>query len=271
MEVDLDLAGPLDDLTFAATAAFELGDTLVVLEGHYSTVGNYKLSAFFGQLDVKGLMDLFVHFFNEEVLMPDIDIFLGSATLTVEKDAGFALLVHDLRIGDHTATDGTVTFGSAGLHLKARIAGDVLDINEMQVKNAFAELVFGRKSAGTKTSVSFGGEVEWEGHQFDVAVHVYRDADENGSKLEYTIFGHFQTVQSGAPLPFTTLVPALEDTFMKDIGLREAALVIASRDEADLSELTHLQFPIKKGPEFKSHCVAGANVAYRNPSLRCHR
>ena len=225
----------------------EVGDTLIALEGSYSTAGDYSLTAYFGDLNVQGLVDLFVHFFDEEINLPDFDIHIGSATLTVAKDTGFELIVHDLRIGEHTATNGAVSIGSAGVNLKASITGNIINIEGVEIKNAFFDLSFGRKSAGTKTSVQFGGEVDWEGHQFDVAAHIYKGPDNEGSKLEYTVLGQFKTLKADEPLPFTTLVPALEDTFMKDIALREAALIIASREDTGISALTPVQYPIKKG------------------------
>ena len=56
--------------------------------------------------------------------------------------------------------------------LKANIDGNALKIDDFEIKSAFTQIDFGSKGNGTKTSVMLAGKVEWEGHEFEVGVHL---------------------------------------------------------------------------------------------------
>ncbi|KAJ8064931.1 hypothetical protein OCU04_007235 [Sclerotinia nivalis] len=131
--VTFDTQPPLQSLMFQVSATFEIGDTHVTLGGLYSTDGNFELSATLMNLDFHGLSAIFNHFFDDDLEMPEIDLFLGEATITISKHSGFSLVIHDLKIGEHTATDATVEIGSAGVLLRADLDGDILKINDFEI------------------------------------------------------------------------------------------------------------------------------------------
>ncbi|KAI9649435.1 hypothetical protein NHQ30_002011 [Ciborinia camelliae] len=256
--VMFDVHAPLQTLMFQVSATFEIGDTHVTLGGLYSTDGNFELSATLRDLDFHGLSAIFSHFFDDDLDMPEIDLFLGEATITISKHSGFSLVIHDLAIGDHTAADAVVEIGSAGVLLRADLDGDILNINDVEIKRAFVEMNFqrqgknGRKSP-SKTSVMFGGDVHWEGHNIDVGVHVYQSPEADKNNLEYTIIGSFKTEPGVEGLPFVRLVPELKGSFLEDVTLQNAALVIASRDDTALGAMNKANFPIQKGIRVCAH------------------
>ena len=164
----------------------------------------------------------------------DIDIYIDAATVTIAKGTGFSLVVHDLRMGEHIASDGVIEVGSKGVMLKANIDGDSLKIDDFEIKSAFTQIDFGSKGKGTKTGVILGGQVEWEGREFKAGVHLYQSPEPGKSSFDYTVVGQFKTTLASEPLPLASLVPALEDTFMKDVALQGAALISASRNDAEI-------------------------------------
>ena len=80
MAVEFQADQPLKTLKFQVSAMLEFGSSLVSLTGFYSTEGDYLLSATFEHLSFDGLSDVFNHFFDDHLTIPDIDIFVGAAT-----------------------------------------------------------------------------------------------------------------------------------------------------------------------------------------------
>ncbi|KAJ8064932.1 hypothetical protein OCU04_007236 [Sclerotinia nivalis] len=92
----------------------------------------------------------------------------------------------------------------------------------------------------------FGGEVQWEGHDIDVGVHVYQSPEAGKNNLEYTIIASFQTEEGADGLPFVRLIAELKGSFLEDVILQGAALVVASREDAELGQMNKSNFPIQK-------------------------
>ncbi|KDQ13587.1 hypothetical protein BOTBODRAFT_175576 [Botryobasidium botryosum FD-172 SS1] len=247
---DFDLVEPLSTLKFDISATMKAGDTPISLHGSYSTQGDYSLSASISNLDFSGINGLYQHLFGETLLPPDVDVHIGAATLTIAKGDGFTLDIHDLRIGEHTACDGTVNFSSHGAMLRASIEGDALTIGKglsdpIHISDAYVQVAFGREEKGMTTDVLLGGTFEWESFKFDVGIHVY-PAPDGEAGLEYTVYGKFETAE-GAGLPLVTLVPQLKNTLVENVTLHDAAIIVASRDDGELGALSHSGYPIKKG------------------------
>ncbi|KDQ14968.1 hypothetical protein BOTBODRAFT_174474 [Botryobasidium botryosum FD-172 SS1] len=237
-------------LTFDVSATMEARETSICFAGPYSTQGDFSLSASLPEPGFSGINNLYWHFFEGALLPPVLDIHIGPTTLTVSKDNGFAAVIHDLRIGGHTACDGPVDFSSNGASLRAPIKGDVLTLGEglsdpIHISNAYVQVTFVREDQGTTTDVVFGGTLEWQGFNFDVGVHVY-PAPDREKELAYTVYGKFKTA-GGADLPLVALVPLLKGSVVQDVILHDAAIIIASRDNAELGVLSHSGYPIKKG------------------------
>ncbi|KZS92230.1 hypothetical protein SISNIDRAFT_455988 [Sistotremastrum niveocremeum HHB9708] len=250
LSVTIDLENPKSSLTFDVSAVLDAGDTSVYLTGYMSTAGDFSLTATIDNLSVAGINDFFYHFFGEDLITPDVDIRIGEATVTVSKEDGFSLQIHDLQIGEHTSSDATVAFGSKGAIISASLTDDVLKFGELQVTKATAQVTFGRYGKESKTDIMLGGEFEWEGYVFDVGIHVYTSSDGNDS-LEYTIYGEFSRTSDGTALsssfPISTLVPALKGHFLGDITIDDVALIIASTDDPEFGALNHSGYPVLAG------------------------
>ncbi|KZT39494.1 hypothetical protein SISSUDRAFT_1061095 [Sistotremastrum suecicum HHB10207 ss-3] len=250
LSVELNYEVSNKELTFDISAVIDAGDTSVYLEGSLSTNGDFYLTATADDLGLSGINDLFFHLFGEDLTAPDVDIYIGEATITISKDKGFSLQIHDLQIGEHTSDYASVSFGSKGAVLKASLTDDVLKFGELQVTKAFAQVSFGRFETEAKADVLLGGEFEWEGYIFDVGVHVYTSTDGKDT-LEYTIYGQFSRTSDGTSLsssfPLSTLVSVLKGNPLGDIVIENVALIIASCDDPEFGVLNHSGYPVLKG------------------------
>ncbi|KAF8305444.1 hypothetical protein DL93DRAFT_2160293 [Clavulina sp. PMI_390] len=240
-------------------AQISVGDTHVAVRGAYH-VGSkqFLLLAHFEKLDFGGLNNLFEHLFDETLVEPDMEISIGAATLEVSSESGLRLHVHHVRVGDHVVSEGTFEIGTNGVSLKAALDEGVATFGEFHITKAFLSVAFGRSSkAGSTTDVLLGGEIEWKGWVIDVAVHIYTPTNSKaitaggekgkGGGLEYTVYGQFANTVEGNGLLLAKLIPELEGTFMEDIRLEGAAIIIASCDDGQLGPLNKSGYPIRKG------------------------
>lgn len=228
------------------SAAFYAGPVAVRFQGHYSTSGDYGLSATTRDFSLQSLSHLYYHFFKQHLNLPDIDIEIGEVTISIEKEK-FGLIIHDLKIGDYACSEGLVTISREGIEVKAKYASETLTIHDIQIKNVSFEFNLDRSdSKEPKASVMMKGEAEWQGHGLAVGAHVYQNP-EPGKNLEFTVVAAFKAASETGGLPITTLIPKLKSTFMEDVVLQGIALTAASRNDAEFGSLNQANYRVKKG------------------------
>ena len=203
-------------------------------------------------LGFQGLFNILTRLTDGYIEKPDIDIFIGTATISFTKADGFGLVIHDLRIGEHKAVDATVKIGPKVISISAAIKGNVLSIHDFHITEAVAEIEFERKGSnnateGSAASVILGGNLKWEGHEIKAAAHVYKLPGSVKGGLDYTIVGSFITSPGQSGLPLQNLVPALTNTFMENVALEDVSLIVATRRDAKIGKLSKFKYPIQEG------------------------
>ncbi|KAK4161616.1 hypothetical protein QBC43DRAFT_302785 [Cladorrhinum sp. PSN259] len=247
LSVGFDLSAPLDTLVFEIQASLDVGPVVVSFSGYYSTSGDFGVVGYIENLGLEGLKDLYLNLFGQELDLPDVDISIHDCSIAIDRDAGFTLTVHNLKVGDHAAFGGQVKLGTSGLFLKATVDGESLVIHDVDIKKASLEVELNSACSGSKASVMIRGEALWHGHDLEVGVHLYQNPEPDARGLEYTCVGTFKAASSTGGFSLADLVPALRDTFMKDISLERITLVAASRADAQFGPLKTGAFPIRKG------------------------
>jgi hypothetical protein len=240
----LSVNAPLSTFSFDVEAVMQADSTIAALAGSYSAGGDFSLTASFDRLEWTGISDIFYELFGDRLTIADLDIGIGGATLTISSQGGFSLQIRDLTIEQYGAVDGTVQFSSNGATVRASIDGDQLWFEDIQIDKAFAQISFTRAESESSTDVMLGGEISWKGFTFDAGVHLYNTPGEEG--LDWTVFGQFKATQ-GDGLALASLIPELKDSFLKDITLKGAAFIIASKDDPAFGVFNAAGYPAHQG------------------------
>lgn len=244
----------------------DVGETSVQVQGEYHVRSKeFYLVASFERLDFTGLNNLFEHLFDEQLVEPDVPILIGAATLEASSELGLRLHVHHVRVGEHVVSEGVFEIGTNGVLLKAQLDEGVATVGDFLVTKAYLSISFGRSSKiGSTTDVMLGGEVEWKGWTIDVGVHVcisrssgstnqhaFASTDNKGiereKSLEYTVYGQFANSVTNNGLLLADLIPELKGTFMEDVRLEGAAIIIASCDNGQLGPFNKGGYSVRQG------------------------
>ncbi|KAG8812353.1 hypothetical protein FRC18_002988, partial [Serendipita sp. 400] len=209
---------------------FEMGGTLkagltsISLSLQVSE-GKYELTGEVEDLGIDGVIDIFEHLTGERLNPPGhVDITIGDATLVISK-SGLNLNVEHMKIDKYESLSGAQVSISktSGIHIRASIENQPFD--DITLENASVDLVIARDASVWTTDVSLNGIVNFlDGSAKATAtVHLYK----SGSQLEWTVYGKFVDSQNGYPL--TNLLPIVKESFLGNLMLQEAALIVASQ------------------------------------------
>jgi hypothetical protein len=238
-------SNPWKSLTFNVEAILDIGSVHILLEGMLSMSGAFMLTATVENFDWEHICALYEHLFDSKLATPDFSIHIGSATLMISSEGGLVFELHHLEVGDYAGVDGRLELRSNGALLRAETSEGKLQLGEFLIEEAFVEVSFSREDGSTAPSLMVGGLFQWEGFAIRVGAHFYKVPDDDS--LHYTLYGAFNDAKTGEGFQVAKYIPGLEDTFLRDIAIQGAAIIIASQDDAELGALSHLKYPIRKG------------------------
>lgn len=264
----LSLDHPWDSLTFDVEAILDIGPTMILLEGMFSLKGDFMLTATISDFTWDHICAMYNHLFGMDLAAPDFHIHIESVSLIISA-SGLTFELHELQVGDYLAVDGILQMKSSGALLRAGIANGKLELDGFVIEQAFAEVSFAHDDGNNSTSLMLGGKFKWRDFVVQVGAHIYKiSADE---ELHYTLFGSLDGGTSENGFSIAEHIPGLEATCLKDIVLQDAAIIVASRDDAGLGALSHCTYPVQKGVQIcasLSNCRPMSNLAgIPDPSL----
>ncbi|KAF7302282.1 FAD-binding PCMH-type domain-containing protein [Mycena indigotica] len=248
---------PMKTFSFNVSAGLSIGGISVDLIGYYNADKSFSMSASLTNFGTKGLSDLYSQLYGRPVSLPQLNVDIGNATLTIASGRIFNLVVHDISVEHYFGVNAEVQFSSAGIVLKANMTDNgsgekTLKLSEIEIKKVYIQVSF-RAGPNSSSSVILGGELRWESFTLDAGVHIYRPAilsasQPQASSLQWTVFADFVTDHNAKKgMALSSLVPELEDTFLGDVALEDAALIIASQDDPEFGSFNTTQFPVKQG------------------------
>ncbi|KAG5651476.1 hypothetical protein H0H81_008507 [Sphagnurus paluster] len=239
---------PWDSLTFAVEASLDLGVSKIFLEGMLSMSGSFYISASLRNLSWDQICAIYKHLFGTDLASPDFPILIGSITLSISSEEGLCLDLHGLQVGTYAAVDGKLTMRSNGAFLRAALSDGKIELDKdmgLVIEEAYVEASFSCKEGAKDASLMVGGKFHWEQYTVLVGAHLYKI--EKDDQLHYTIYGAFADTEGGGGFRIADHIPGIEDTCLKDITISGAAMIVASRDDADLAAISHSPYPVRKG------------------------
>ena len=225
---------------FNVSATFQNRFTTTVFTGSYAAGGAFSLSAVFTDFDLTSVFDIFESLTGATLAMPDIDVNIGSATVSLASGTGLTIDLQNVEIEGHTAANATLVISTTGVSIKGDVTSSgSISFGEVEMKGAFVEVTLQKGAEGS--SVALGGEIEFEGLTLDVVVHLYKGKD---SKTQWTAFASLTA--PGNTLAFSKLAPALKGTFL-DLALSQAVFVAASEDDPFVPRVVSTSYTFRLG------------------------
>jgi hypothetical protein len=239
----LSVKSPMSTFSFSMEGIIEVGHTVASLSGSYSAGGNYSLKAEIDRLEWSGLYDIFRQLHGESLVSTEFDITMESASLTIASGEGVTLLINNLKIDKYVAVNGEVKFSDKGATIRAGITSGTLQFGEFHLTKAYVQISYATSKSNEHTGVLFGGEIQWQNFTLNAGVHLYTTPGKDG--VDYTIYATFASTEEG--MAFSTLIPALKGSFLGDVTLEGAALIVASQEDPEFGTFNKAGYPVHQG------------------------
>jgi hypothetical protein len=196
----------MKSLEFYVEAAFDGDSVTAYFLGSYSPGGQHHLSASVANFGCSGVLDIFKHLTGETLQLPDIDVYIGSATLDIASGAGLTITLQDLAVSSFSAMDATLVIQDTGVTVQGNLDQGSVSLGDISLTKAYVRVSFTKSVSGRSTDAIFGGEIQFQGITIDAMVHLYPSP--GGEKgIEWTVFG---AMSSSGDLSLSSLVPELK-------------------------------------------------------------
>ncbi|PVF94618.1 hypothetical protein CPB86DRAFT_712792 [Serendipita vermifera] len=192
--------------TFSMDVSAELGYnmTSIVLEGSYAAGGEFSLRAQVDNFDMNTVSDLFESMTHDSVSIPDIDVKIASASMSISSGTGLEIKLQDVNIAGHTSANATLAINSTNVLLRGDLTSDVI---------AFEWTVLAALTSGTDTFALSKIVSELDGTPFNLALSqvVFVAASKDDPELGQMITSGY-TFQQGVQICATlSEIPVLND------------------------------------------------------------
>lgn len=187
---------------------------------------------------------LFERVSKNSLSLPDVDITIGTARLSIASGKGLDIALDKVAIGDYTSVNAGLTITSHNVTLRGDLTSDVIHFGEVELKRAFLQVTLEGKGNGKNADVIVGGEVAFSTLTFDVAVHLYRSPDAAKKTLEWTVLAALTVGDTS--LALSKIVPEVKGTAL-DLALTQAVFVAASRDDPSLGNMITSGYSFHQG------------------------
>ena len=233
--------------SFDLSAELELESTTITLAGHYAAGGDYSLTAFVEDLTAEHVLDIYTHLTGQRIAMPSgFNFSMASGSISISQ-AGFVISVDDLEIADgsYSCKHSTLSVGQSGLKIEGQVDTS-LKFDEITIQNVILKVEISRASGSWGGSFTLGGTVIFSDLQIDAVVHLYKDSSESDAGgWNWTVYGHF--AGTGPQVPLGDIIHVTKGTFLEGVTLTDAALIVASKNDPEVSNLNPQSYTIRAG------------------------
>ena len=125
---DIELSSPMKTFNFNVSATFQNRFTTTVFTGSYAAGGAFSLSAVFTDFDLTSVFDIFESLTGATLAMPDIDVNIGAATVSIASGTGLTIDLQNVEIEGHTAANATLVISTTGVSIKGDITSSGVDL-----------------------------------------------------------------------------------------------------------------------------------------------
>ncbi|KIK65994.1 hypothetical protein GYMLUDRAFT_954339 [Collybiopsis luxurians FD-317 M1] len=222
---DIQLGSPMRSFDFEVTATFQYKSTAAIFNGSYAAGGAFSLTAAITNFNLMNINDIFESITNGSLNFPDLDVRIGSASITVASGSGLTIALQNVRVGDHVAANALLNISPSGVVIRGDVtSNNPIVFGDVELRKAYLEITLPNKLKGS--GVLLGGEIAFESFTLDALVHLYEGRD--GSGFQWTVIASLSA--AGNTLALSRLTPELKGTFL-DLALSNAVFVAASQED----------------------------------------
>lgn len=201
------------------------------LKGSYAAGGHFTLTAELDNFGVDEINDVFVEVFNDTLLLPDFDVHVGSAILSIVSGQGLSISLRNVDIAGYTALSVDVSLSSSGASLSGALSNSTITFGDVQLRDAAIQLAFWSNGKKKNAEVMLSGTlgVDFLDITVAAAVHIYTGQ----GRVEWTVVAELNA--EGEPFSISDVVPEIKDSFL-DFSLKNAVITAASKDDPLVSQ-----------------------------------
>ena len=222
---------PWKTFEFDVSTTFSYMSSRAYLKGSYAAGGHFTLTAELDNFGVDEINDVFVEVFNDTLLLPDFDVHVGSAILSIVSGQGLSISLRNVDIAGYTALSVDVSLSSSGASLSGALSNSTITFGDVQLRDAAIQLAFWSNGKKKNAEVMLSGTlgVDFLDITVAAAVHIYTGQ----GRVEWTVVAELNA--EGEPFSISDVVPEIKDSFL-DFSLKNAVITAASKDDPLVSQ-----------------------------------
>ncbi|KAF8434528.1 hypothetical protein L210DRAFT_3410298 [Boletus edulis BED1] len=232
---------PWKSFSFDVSATFSYMSSQAYLRGSYAAGGHFSLTAELDNFGTDEISDLFFAIFSDSLTLPDFDVHVGSAILSIVSGQGLTISLLDVNVAGYTAASIEVALSPSGASLSGALSSSTITFGDVELRDALIKLSFW--ITGKKKNVEFilGGTLGVDFLDLTVGAIVHLYPGEGG--VEWAVVAVLNA--PSRPFALSDVVPAVQDSFV-DFSLRNAVFIAASKDDPLVGQ-SFPGYPVRKG------------------------
>ncbi|KAJ7911531.1 hypothetical protein B0H13DRAFT_1614506 [Mycena leptocephala] len=221
------ISSPWSSFAFDVSATFSYLTSQAVLQGAYASGGHFALTAQVDDFGTREIDAIFFTLFSDSLTLPEFDVKIGSAVLSIVSGEGLSVVLRDIDIAGHTAIDVAASFTPSGVSLSGALSSKEITFGDVAIRDAVLEVSFW--TSQKQVDLMLGGTLEVEFLDLTVraAVHLY--PGQGG--VEWAVVAELDSPKRSCAL--SDVVSEIKGTFL-DFSLKNAVLIAASKDDSPI-------------------------------------
>ena len=223
----------------SATFSYTTLSSQVYLQGSYATDHRFALTAELYNFVADEISDVFFEIFSETLTLPDFDVQVGSAILSIESGRGLSISLLDVNIAGYTAPSIKVAFTSSGASLSGILSSTTITFGDVELHDGLIELRFWPSTKKKNVDIMLHGRLDFLDLTLGAVVHLY--PDEGG--VDWAIVADL----NGPSQPFilSDVIPEVKGSFL-DFSLKGAVFFAASKGDLQVCQ-SYPGYHVQKG------------------------
>ena len=211
------------------------------LQGSYAAGGHFALTAELDNFGTDEISDMYFAIFSDTLTLPDFDVHVGSAILSIVSGQGLSISLRDVNVAGYASTSVEAAFTSLGVSLSGALSNSTITLGDVELRGALLKLSFWSSGKKKNVDIMLGGTlgVEFLDLTLAAVVHLYPGQD----GVNWAIVAELDA--PNRPFALSDAVPEVKGSFV-NFSLTKAVFIAASEDDPLVSD-SFPEYRVRKG------------------------